>query len=206
MTECVPWLVPCLTRGAKRGKPTGTQGAWGRAGNEADLRPPPSLPAWLGWPHPGPQLSTPALCDPLATEQPGELKKNNSDHVPPLFTTFQRLPTALRVNSELSTRALLAWLLPPPPVSPGPSTSHTAPPTRAPWPSPDTPGPPWQQVSLLEALHTGHPASPSWPCSWKYLPALRLAVTPPDSVLLPPDVFPHTLDDLLGYCLSPTRM
>ena len=132
MTECVPWLVPCLTRGAKRGKPTGTRGAWGRAGNEADLRPPPSLPAWLGWPHPGPQLSTPALCDPLATEQPGELKKNNSDHVPPLFTTFQRLPTALRVNSELSTRALLAWLLPPPPVSPGPSTSHTAPPTRVP--------------------------------------------------------------------------
>ena len=83
-------------------------------------------------------------------------------------------------------------------LAPGPSTSHTAPPTRAPWPSPDTPGPPWQQVSLLEALHTGHPASPSWPCSWKYLPALRLAVTPPDSVLLPPDVFPHTLDDLLG--------
>ena len=31
------------------------------------------------------------------------------------------------MNSELSTRALLAWLLPPPPGSPGPSTSHTAP-------------------------------------------------------------------------------
>lgn len=80
----------------------GTRGAWGRAGSEADLCPPPLLPGRLGWPHPSPQLSTSALCDPLATQPPGELKESNSDHVPPLFTTFQRLPTALRVNSELS--------------------------------------------------------------------------------------------------------
>ena len=29
--------------------------------------------------HPGPPLPAPVLCDPLATEQPGEPKKNNSD-------------------------------------------------------------------------------------------------------------------------------
>lgn len=179
----------------------GTRGAWGRAGNEADLCPPPSLPGRLGWPHPSPQLSMPALCYPLATQPPGELKENNSDHVPPLFTTFQRLPTALRVNSELSTGPcwpgaclLLQSHLGPPP--------HTLLPNSGPL---ATQTPQVLRGSRRLCLKLFTPASPPWPCSCEFLPALWLAVTPSDSVLLPPDVFPHTLDDLLGYCLSPTR-
>lgn len=46
----------------------------------------------------------------------GELKKNNCDHVTPLFVTFQQFPIVLRMKLELSTRAgkaSPAWLPPP---------------------------------------------------------------------------------------------
>lgn len=53
-----------------RGGGLGTRGAWGRAGNEADLLP-STFAGRAGLAHPSPQLSMPALCDPLATQPPG---------------------------------------------------------------------------------------------------------------------------------------
>lgn len=70
-----------------------------------------------------------ALCSPLLPSvirlpqsSQGELKRNVLI-MSLLFTTFQWLPTALRMKSELSPRAVR----PPSPISPGPSTLLTAP-------------------------------------------------------------------------------
>lgn len=137
ITEHVPSTVPFPTRDAKRGKLWATPQSLGLSW-EMGLASAQCLccPDLCASHHPGLPVSTPTLCDPLATEQPGVPKRNNCDPVTPLFATFQRLPIALRMKLELPTRACkasLAWLLPPSLISsPGLYASHTAPPLGSP--------------------------------------------------------------------------
>lgn len=140
----------------------------------------------------------PSVIHPPQSSQ-GELKKNNSDQVTPLFTTCQWLPTTLRMKLELSTmacKASLAWF---PPLSPTSSPGLYALHTVLPHGSPGRPQTP--QVPLLGAHPSHCLEKPALTFCLKHLSILSLGIMPPNFIFSPPDAFSHLLKDLLVCCL-----